>query len=111
VPDVAPGGLAWVAPDAAVGRRQAGRRPAVVVPGRDYLAAVDTLAIVVPVTTVDPGWPNHVPIIGGDLARASWAMTEQVRTVSRDRMVDGAGRVQARTLSSVRDWIRDFLDL
>ena len=52
----------WVAPDPAVGHEQAGRRPAVVVCGTDYLNTVETLAIVVPVTSVDRAWPNHVPL-------------------------------------------------
>jgi mRNA interferase MazF len=38
-------------------------------------------------------------------------MTEQVRTISRDRVVDRAGRVAPETLDVVRRWIRDFLDL
>lgn len=109
--ELAPGDLVWVAPDTAVGREQAGRRPAVVVAGSDYLAVVETLAVVVPLTSVDRGWPNHVPVRGGSLARDSWAMTEQVRTVSRGRIVDRAGAADAPTLDAVRGWIRDFLDL
>jgi mRNA interferase MazF len=111
VTELAPGELVWVASDAVVGREQAGRRPAVVVSGVDYLDIVDPLAIVVPVTTVDRGWPNHVSIPGGALPEPSWAMTEQVRTVSRDRIVARAGRVDPATLAALRGWIRDFLDL
>lgn len=101
----------WVAPDASVGREQSGRRPAVVVSGAEYLTVVDSLAIVVPVTTVDRGWPNHVQVHGADLSEPSWAMTEQVRTISRGRIVDRAGRVNPTTLQALRRWIRDFLDL
>jgi mRNA interferase MazF len=109
--DLSPGQLIWVEPEIAVGREQAGRRPALVVAGHDYLITVDTLAIVVPITSVDRGWPNHVLINGGTLARACWAMTEQVRTVSRERVVDQAGHVDTDTLVEVRNWIRDFLEL
>jgi mRNA interferase MazF len=113
VPDrrLAPGDVVWVAPEIAVGREQAGRRPALVVAGADYLDVVDTLAIVVPLTTVDRGWPNHVPVEGSALPLESWAMTEQVRTVSRERVVATAGRVDPQTLGAVRGWIRDFLEL
>jgi hypothetical protein len=45
--DLSPGQLIWVEPEIAVGREQAGRRPALVVAGHDYLITVDTLAIVV----------------------------------------------------------------
>ncbi|QEO09771.1 type II toxin-antitoxin system PemK/MazF family toxin [Protaetiibacter larvae] len=111
MPELSPGDLVWVAPDAAVGREQAGRRPALVVAGADYLQQVDALAIVVPLTSVDRGWPNHVPVAGGGLPSRSWAMTEQVRTVSRDRIVGHAGRADAETLLAARAWIRDFLEL
>ena len=48
-----PGDVVWVAPEIAVGREQAGRRPAMVVAGAGYLETVDTLALVVPITSVD----------------------------------------------------------
>lgn len=105
------GDVVWLAPDAAVGREQSGRRPALVVAGADYLATVDTLAIVVPITSVDRGWPNHILVEGSSLPQASWAMTEQVRTISRDRIVERGGRATDETVLAVRGWIRDFLDL
>src|SRR5690606_38717482 len=67
MPDLAPGDIVWVAPDAAVGREQAGRRPALVVAGADYLQLIDSLAIVAPLTSVDRDWPNHVPVTGAAL--------------------------------------------
>jgi mRNA interferase MazF len=115
VPDLtaslAPGDVVWVEPDLTIGREQAGRRPALVISGTDYLATVDTLAIVVPITTVDRHWPNHIPISGADLPQSSWAMSEQIRTISRQRIVGVADSVDGATLRGVRDWIRDFLDL
>lgn len=108
---LAPGDLIWIAPDPAIGREQGGRRPALVVASDGYLATVDALAIVVPITSVDRGWPNHVPISGTDLSAASWAMTEQVRTISRERVVGHAGAADAQTLVEIRRWISDFLDL
>ena len=109
--EIDPGDLVWVSPDVTVGREQSGRRPALVVAGEGYLATVDTFAIVVPMTSVKRGWPNHVIVSGGALPNDSWAMTEQVRTVSRERIVGRAGRADAATLRAVRMWIGDFLDL
>lgn len=109
--DLSPGDVVWVQPDRTIGREQAGRRPALVIASTDYLATVDTLAIVVPITTVDRGWPNHIPIRGTDLPQACWAMSEQVRTVSRDRILSRAGSVDDQTLGTVRRWVRDFLEL
>lgn len=101
----------WVTPDPTVGHEQAGRRPAVVISGIDYLNTIETLAIVLPVTSVDRDWPNHVPLSGVELSHPSWAMTEQVRTISRARIVGRAGRVNAATLHELRGWVRDFLDM
>ncbi|WP_236995107.1 hypothetical protein [Gordonia phthalatica] len=48
---------------------------------------------------------------GSDLSAESWSMTEQVRTIARDRIRGHAGGTDATTLRGVRIWIRDFLDL
>lgn len=106
-----PGDVIWVAPEIAVGREQAGRRPALVVAGAGYLETVDALALVVPITTADRGWPNHVEVIGAELGERSWAMSEQLRTISRERLVGRAGRADDATLVAVRGWLADFLEL
>jgi mRNA interferase MazF len=109
--DLRPGDVVWVEPEIAVGREQAGRRPALVVAGVGYLKTVDTLALVVPITSVERGWPNHIEVVGADLDRRSWAMSEQVRTISRERVAGGAGRADEVTLAAVRGWLADFLEL
>lgn len=110
MPDPTPGELVWVVLDPVVGREQGGRRPAVVVSSRAHISIADTLVMVIPVTSVDRGWSNHVLLRGDVLDRDSWAMTEQVRTVSRQRVVGHAGQVDAGTLADIRQWIFDFLD-
>ena len=108
---LAPGDIVWVAPEIAVGREQAGRRPALVVAGAGYIQTVDALALVVPITTVNRGWPNHIEVIGTELDQRSWAMSEQIRTISRERVVGRAGHADDATLAAVRTWLADFLDL
>lgn len=78
-----------------------------------YLASADTLAIVVPATTTDRGWPNHVLLHGTDLALPSptFAMTEQPRVIARERIVGSAGVVDVATMAEVDAWLRDFLGL
>ena len=77
-----------------------------------YLDAVTTLAIVLPITTTDRGWPNHVVVDGpSGLDLPSWIMTEQPRTLSRDRLTGTAGEVTEECLASVRAWLGDFLEL
>ena len=106
------GSVAWADLSPTRGREQAGERPVLVVASRGYLETVMTLVVVLPVTTVDRGWPNHVPLRGKHgLDRASWAMTEQLRTIARDRIRDVVGLVDDATLSDVAVHLRDFLDL
>lgn len=105
-----PGQVWWMDPARTVGREQSGRRPGVVVSGEDYLDAVTTLAWVVPVTSRDRGWPNHVPLSGPTgLGVRSLAMTEQLTTVSRERLVEHAGDVDPACLESIRVWLHDSL--
>lgn len=54
-----------------------------------------------------------MPLTGAQLSlkRASFAMTEQPRTISRTRIDRRAGRVDDPTMTAITSWIRDFLDL
>ncbi len=106
------GSVVWAEFSPTQGREQAGRRPALVVASRGYLEVATALAIVLPVTTTDRGWPNHVALRGATgLDRPSWAMTEQPRTVARERVSQAVGVVDDDTLRDVGVWLRDFLDL
>lgn len=99
--------------DPARGREQAGRRPVLVIASDLYLEQADRLAIVVPATTKERGWPNHVRLQGPDLifGEPTFAMTEQPRTVTRERLFDVMGVVGAATMREVDGWLRDFLGL
>ena len=108
-PDLAPGLICWAELDPSLGREQGGRRPALVVASRGYLDVVEALAIVVPVTSVDRSWPNHVALSG--LGRPSFAMTEQVRAIARGRLHGMLGVASPPELAEVRRWLGDFLDL
>jgi len=104
------GSVAWADLSPTRGREQAGRRPVLVVASRGYLETITTLVVVLPVTGVDRGWPNHVQLRGPHgLDRASWAITEQIRTIARDRLTDVAGLVDDATLGDVDVYLRDFL--
>lgn len=107
------GMVVWAELDPVRGREQAGRRPALVIASDLYLEQADTLAIVVPATTKDRGWPNHVLLRGPDLrfAEPTFAMTEQPRTITRERLLDVMGTVGAATMREVDGWLRDFLGL
>jgi len=107
------GHVIWADFSPSLGREQAGRRPALVVASTGYLDTATSLAIVLPVTAVDRGWPNHIALRGPDvgLDRPSYAMTEQPRTIDRSRVAGIAGIADAATMAEVDVWLRDFLDL
>ena len=110
--DLAPGAIVWASLEPVRGREQGGHRPALVIASAGYLDAVTTLAVVLPITTTDRGWPNHVRVDGASgLDRPSWIMTEQPRTLTRDRFTGVAGSVSPECLRAVRTWLGDFLDL
>jgi len=107
------GAVVWVQLDPTRGREQADTWPAVVLSSDGYLDAVPDLAIVVPVTTRDRGWPHHIRLVGRELSlpRTSFAMTEQPRTISRDRISGTAGRADEATMDAITLWIKDFVEL
>lgn len=111
--DLRRGTVVWAELDPVRGRQQAGRRPALVIASDVYLEQADTLAIIVPATTNDRGWPNHVRLRGPDLTldQPAFAMTEQLRVVARERLFDAAGTVDSATMHEVDGWLRDFLGL
>ena len=110
--DLAPGVVAWATLEPVPGREQGGHRPVLVVTSTGYLDAITTLVIVLPISTADRGWLNHILIDGpSGLDRPSWIMSEQPRTLSHDRITGIAGRVSQECLDTVRVWLRDFLDI
>lgn len=111
--DLRRGDVVWAELDPARGREQPGRRPALVVASDLYLQQADTLAVVVPATTTDRQWPNHVLLRGPQLSlpKPTFAMTEQPRTVTRDRFAEQIGTVDTATMREVDGWLRDFLAL
>ena len=99
-PAVHTGQIVWVNLSPTAGKEQAGHRPAVVVSSTLFLQVVTDLVTVIPVTSTNRGWANHVPvpILGPD----SVAMTEQIRTKY-------GPCVDEESFATMKMWIRDFL--
>lgn len=75
-----------------------------------HLELVTRLVSVIPITSKNRHWPNHIPIsLDAGLGQESWAMTEQVRTIARERISSRAGTLPPHSLSQVRMWLGDFL--
>ena len=107
---VEPGEEWWALPDPAVGREQSGRRPVLIVSNERFHRTLTTLVVVVPVTTKDRGWPNQVELnAGAGVEQRSFAMTEQVRTISRQHLTKKIGVVEGYVLRDVREWLLDYI--
>lgn len=112
-PELRRGMVVWAELDPVRGREQSGRRPVLVIASDLYLEQADTLAIVVPCTSRDRGWPNHVLLTGQSLLLPSetYAMTEQPRTITRERLFDIAGLIDVEVMREIDQWLRDFIAL
>jgi len=105
-----PGDIVWAVLEPTRGNEQAGRRPCVVVSSRNHLRVVPTLVSVVPVTSRNRGWDSHIPLDpAAVLPKESWAMSEQMRTLSRDRVQGEIGRVSDACLREILWWVRAFV--
>lgn len=86
-----------------VGHEQGGRRPALVVSADQFNHGPAGLVIIVPLTTVARGVPLHVPLEPPEagLRERSFAMCEQVRSLSHARLIESWGRARPATLREV----------
>ncbi len=93
------------------GHEQGGVRPVVVVSHPRY-AAVPGLFIAVPLTTRHRDLEHHVKIAADDrtgLKQVSYAMTEQVRTMSHERAGRQLGRVSDDALTAISRYLHLFI--
>ncbi|TDB71003.1 type II toxin-antitoxin system PemK/MazF family toxin [Micromonospora sp. KC721] len=111
---VKPWEIWWLDFDPTEGREQAGQRPALVVSSRFHLdLTAGALVSVLPLTTRErPGWLHRVAIeVPG--RRTGWVITEQVRTVSANRLT-GHGpvyRLRPEQVAEVRQVLRQMIDV
>jgi mRNA interferase MazF len=104
------GELWWVDLGEGIGREQNSFRPALIISNSTYEEIVDSMIVLLPCTTRSRGWPNHVPIRGSStLGRETFAMTEQPRSVSRQRLIRMIGQADETTMTEVGIWLNRWL--
>lgn len=105
-----PGTVALIDFSSTVGREQSGLRPAVVISSADFSKVIDRLVIVVPCTRVDRGWRNHIQLSGQTgLTSPTFAMTEQPRTVSVERVIRVTGRIDQPSMNAITRWVHTWV--
>lgn len=107
---VAPWSVWWADLSPTRDTEQAGLRPAIVVSSPLHLRLTrGQLVSILPVTTRHrPGWNHHVPV---SLSRPSFALTEQVRTISVNRLTQEIGELSDDEIVIVRASLRRMLDV
>ncbi|MHB8895414.1 MAG: type II toxin-antitoxin system PemK/MazF family toxin [Candidatus Geothermincolia bacterium] len=107
-------GEVWLATlDPVRGREQAGTRPVLVVSDDRFSNGPAGLVITVPMTTKDRNIASHVQVEAseGGLERTSFIMCEQVRNLSKERMVKRLGTIDRDILASVEHILRVLMRL
>ena len=107
------GDVWWSLLDPTVGHEQGGRRPCIIVSTDDFNRLDVGIVIVVPLTTSDHGYPTHhslQPGTGG-LSRPSFAMTEQIRAVSTERLLHRIGQMDTSTMRELTYQLLVMLDV
>lgn len=95
------------------GHEQAGTRPALVISVDKFNQGPADLVIILPITSKSKNIPSHVRISAGEggLDRDSYIKCEDVRSVSKTRLVKRLGQVDYKTLEDVGFNLRVLLGL
>src|SRR5215470_5528996 len=94
--------------DPTKGREQAGRRPALVLSVDQFNHGPAELVVVIPITSKAKGIPFHVSVNPpeGGLNQLSFIKCEDVRSISKERLIQRLGVVTDQTLDEVEDRVR-----
>ena len=109
-------GDVWLFDPDPVKGREIGKkiRPCLVISNNLINKGSSELLIIVPLTTVFKGIPSHIRIdpSEGKLDKLSFAICEQVRCISKERLIDKLGTIQSKPiLKEIQSWIHDFIRL
>jgi mRNA interferase MazF len=107
------GQVVWVDLDPARGSEASGRRPALVVSSDENNKFMPTITIAPLTSSVKKLYPFEVFIEGLEigLAKDSKVQVQQIRTLSRERVVEAVGTAGATTMLLVNEAIKLHLGL
>jgi len=95
------------------GHEQAGKRPALIVSVDLFNSGPAGLVVILPVTTKERGIPFHVGIYPpeGGLKEKGFIKCEDIRSISRERLLLRIGIVSLTAMEAIEDRIRILLNL
>lgn len=87
-------------------------RPALIISCNDLNEGPSGLAIIIPITSENKQIASHVKLAPpeGGLTVTSYAVCEQIRSVSKERLVKKLGRIDDKSvLKEIHSWIMDLI--
>jgi mRNA interferase MazF len=99
--------------DPTLGREQAGTRPALIISENLFNQSYADLIIVIPITSKQKNIRSHVLIAKdeGGLTMESYAKCEDVRSISKQRLLKRLGQVSRQTMEQVEEKLRFLMAL
>lgn len=95
------------------GREEAGQRPVLVFSVDEFNKGPAELVVVLPITSTIRPIPLHVivQLSEGGLKTQSRILTDAIRSISKERLIDRWGTVSPETMAVVEDRVRTLLGL
>ncbi|MGB9812166.1 MAG: type II toxin-antitoxin system PemK/MazF family toxin [Thermovenabulum sp.] len=95
------------------GHEQHGIRPAIIISVDEFNSCPADLIIVVPITSKNKNIPLHVEILPKEsgLDTSSYAKTEDIRSISKERLIKRIGIITKDKLNELEEKIRILLGL
>lgn len=95
------------------GHEQSGKRPCLIVSVDPLNHGPAELVVVLPITPTNRRIPSHVCVTPpeGGLTNESYIKCEDVRSISKQRLINRFGNVTSRTMGIVEDRVRILLGL
>ncbi len=96
-----------------IGHEQAGHRPALIVSTNRYNRGLGKLVVVLPITSTVRDHPLRITILppDGGLRVKCQVQTDQIRTVSIERLDRKLGKLSELTMALIENRLKDLLDL
>ncbi len=95
------------------GHEQAGIRPGLIISTDYFNSGPADLVVIIPITTTQTGIPLHIEVNPpeGGLKRNSTIKCDNIRSVSKERLIEKWGSVSDETMLKVEECIRLLLEL
>lgn len=95
------------------GHEQSGKRPALVISADLFNQSGAELIIVIPITSKSKGIRSHIAIDPpeGGVKTRSFIKCEDIRSISRQRLLSRRGAVSGGTMGAVEDVVRIVVEL